>query len=48
MKKEGILIILGIPKEFIRSTNDISTSRGINLWLPLGYENTWTYTLKEP
>lgn len=48
MNNEGILIILGIPEEWINSSNDLSTNHGINLWLPLGYENTWTYILQAP
>lgn len=38
---EGILIILG-------SSLTPGPPRGINLWYPLGSENTWVYTLQEP
>lgn len=43
MADEGILLVLGVPKDSTQPP-----PRGINLWFPLGSENTWTYSLQEP
>lgn len=48
MDNEGILLVLGVSEEVRQSWPDSLPPRGINLWFPMGSEDSWSYSLQEP
>jgi len=48
MNNEGILIVLGEPKQFIQSQNGMQKPDGLVLALPVGFEDSWVYTQQGP
>jgi hypothetical protein len=48
MDNEGILLVLGVSKYNQSPGDHRSPTRWINLWVPMGSENTFVYQLQEP
>jgi hypothetical protein len=45
---DGLLLVLGVPDGWGDSGGTLPSAGGINLWYPLGSENTWVYSLENP
>jgi hypothetical protein len=48
MVNEGVLLVLGEKKKNDNFNNTPTLESNLNLWFPLGSENTWVYHLQKP